>query len=408
MINETIFEKDGKQATIFLPKDQIEDETIKQLSQIITNESVSNIKLMPDSHVGHGCIVGFTAQIDIDKINPNFIGGDIFCGMLTYPLFDKKLNYYKIEEKVRHIIPMGNDNATGCHQVIPIEMSYLETHLSEANKTLQQFYEINKLKIDLIREKTGLNLETPTINYSFFEQVCKKINIKVDSCLKSLGTLGGGNHFIEINKDETGGTHFLTIHSGSRNFGMKLFHHHCMYVDSKTKCLLNDKSLEYVNDMILAQELAKMNKHIMLRLILREIGVIFCPELLIESPHNYIDFQRMILRKGAVSAEKDKTCIVALNMRDGILLCSGIGNPNWNYSCAHGCGRQMSRNEAKRSLSLKTFKKSMKDVVSNSVNKETLDEAPQAYKDYNMIQDIIHEKTVIVNKHLLPVINWKG
>lgn len=95
-------------------------------------------------------------------------------------------------------------------------------------------------------------------------------------------------------------------------------------------------------------------------------------------------------------------------MCDGILLCKGIGNSDWNYSCAHGCGRQMSRNEAKRSLSLKTFKKSMKNVVSNSVNKETLDEAPQAYKDYNMIRDIIHEKTVIVNKHLFPVINWKG
>lgn len=99
MNNETVFEKDGKKATIFLPENEIEEETTKQLSQIITNESVSNIKLMPDSHVGHGCIVGFTAQIDIDKINPNFIGGDIFCGILTYPLFDKKLNYQKMEKK---------------------------------------------------------------------------------------------------------------------------------------------------------------------------------------------------------------------------------------------------------------------------------------------------------------------
>lgn len=303
---------------------------------------------------------------------------------------------------------MGNDNATGCHQIIPIEITYLETHLTEANKILQEFYETHKLKIDLIREKTGLNLETPTINYSFFEQVCKKIHIKTENCLKSLGTLGGGNHFIEVNKDPTNENHFLTIHSGSRNFGMKLFHYHCMHVNSITKCLLDNRSLEYINDMILAQQLAKMNKHIMLRLILREIDVIFHPNLMIESPHNYIDFNRMILRKGAVSAEKDETCVVALNMRDGILMCTGIGNPHWNYSCAHGCGRRMSRNEAKRSLSLKTFKKSMKDVFSYSVNKSTLDEAPEAYKDYNMIQDIIHEKTVIINKHLPSVINWKG
>jgi tRNA-splicing ligase RtcB (3'-phosphate/5'-hydroxy nucleic acid ligase) len=152
--------------------------------------------------------------------------------------------------------------------------------------------------------------------------------------MKSFGTLGGGNHFIEINIDEETNEKYVTIHSGSRNFGMKLFCYHCMHVDPIHKSLIGKRSLDYINDMILAQELAMMNRHIMLQLVLRAINVEFDINLIIESIHNYIDFNRMILRKGAISAEEGEQCILALNMRDGILLCTGLGNENWNYSCA--------------------------------------------------------------------------
>lgn len=399
---------EGKEAIIYLEDEFIEDSAKTQLLQIMSNDSVSNIRLQPDTHCGHGCLVGFTAKIKIDKVNPNFISGDIGCGIMTYPIGNKKIDTYKVEEKIKKLIPMGNENKTGCYKEIPYELSYLERYLEQANIKLKEFYEKFSDDINKIKEETKEEIVIPEINLDYLDNLCKKIKINIESCMKSLGTLGGGNHFIEINIDEETNEKYVTVHSGSRNFGMKLFHYHCMYINPVHKCLIDKHSLDYINDMILAQELASMNRHIMLELILREINVEFDKTLIIESVHNYIDFNRMILRKGAISSEKNEQCILALNMRDGILLCTGLGNEDWNYSCAHGCGRLMTRNQARRSISIKNFKKSMKDVVSSSINKETLDEAPQAYKDYNIIIEAINEKTVIINKILKPIINWKG
>ena len=159
--------------------------------------------------------------------------------------------------------------------------------------------------------------------------------------------------------------------------------------------------------MIVAQQLAKMNRHIMLQLILRQLSIDFEGERVIESTHNYIDFRRGILRKGAISAEEGELCIVALNMKDGILICRGKGCEDWNYSCAHGCGRHMSRSEAQRRIKLREYQRVMKDVVSTSVCTATLDEAPQAYKDMDLIISALGP-TVDVVDHLPSVVNLKG
>lgn len=408
MQSTTITNNCDKCAIIYLPEDMIENEVKTQLLQVLSNESVNNVRLMPDCHPGHGCLVGFTAQISIDKINPNFIGGDIGCGMLVYPLGIINKDLYKLEEKVKKLIPMGNDTKTGNHEEIPIEMSYLERYLERANNKLQLFYTKFADEILLIEETSQKKITRNEINIEYFDQLSKKIHVNKDSLLRSFGTLGGGNHFIEVNLDESTGEKYLTIHSGSRNFGMKLFHHHAMFVNSIRKCLLNERSLDYIVDMILAQELAEMNRHIMLQLILREIGIEFNEEKIITSVHNYIDFDKMILRKGAISANTGEMCILALNMRDGILLCEGLGNADWNFSCAHGCGRLITRNYAQKHISLKSFKKSMKDVITSSVNKFTLDESPFAYKDYSMIIDAIDNKSVHVLKLLKSIVNWKG
>ena len=190
---------------------------------------------------------------------------------------------------------------------------------------------------------------------------------------------------------------------------MKLFEHHNKKVDPSSRCLTGADAVEYFMDLICAQILAKMNRHIILQLILRELSVPFFEADIIESTHNYIDFvdKEMILRKGAISAREGEHCIMALNMKDGIVIGTGLGNPDWNYSCAHGCGRVMTRSEARRRIRLKDFKKSMQDVVSTCVCEGTLDEAPQAYKDMNVVLEAI-QPTMTVESHLISVLNLKG
>jgi tRNA-splicing ligase RtcB len=165
--------------------------------------------------------------------------------------------------------------------------------------------------------------------------------------------------------------------------------------------------IDYLIDMIFAQEFASHNRYIMIQIILNELGIEFNKEDLIETIHNYIDFEKLILRKGAISAEKDKLCIISLNMRDGILICEGKGNEDWNYSSAHGCGRLMNRQDSRNIFNLKEYEKCMEEVYSSCINKETLDEIPLAYKDVDFIKKLIGD-SVIIKKQLKPIINIKG
>lgn len=313
------------------------------------------------------------------------------------PLNKTKLNLQRVETRIKSTIPMGNGH-NHIHKENPVESSYIDKFLLPAQEVLRSLV-----------NRTGVENDDniPTLNYDYFVQLCDKIGMDLSTCIRSFGTLGGGNHFIEINQEANSSEYFLTVHSGSRAFGMKLFEHHNAKVDKALKCLNQVDSFEYCVDMIVAQHLARMNRHIMLQLILRELDLEYDVARLIESTHNYIDFERSMLRKGAISAEHNELCIVALNMRDGILICVGKGNEDWNYSCAHGCGRHMSRSEARRRIKLKDYKKAMRDVVSTSVCEATLDEAPQAYKDMDLVVAAL-EPTVSVQKHLVSVINLKG
>jgi len=213
---------EGKEAIIYLNDELIENETKTQLLQVMSNDSVSNIRLAPDAHPGHGCLVGFTAKVKVNRINPNFIGGDVGCAVLCYPLGHKKIDPYKVEERVSKVIPMGNDNATGTHKEIPCTAEYFARYLERANIKLKTFYE--KFKDEIQEIYKDEEVIVPEINLEYFDNLCKKIKMNKEACMKSFGTLGGGNHFIEINVDEETDEKYLTIHSGSINFGMKLFH----------------------------------------------------------------------------------------------------------------------------------------------------------------------------------------
>ena len=386
-------------AKIFLNESNVEVETIKQVAAMINNSHLSHARIMPDCHVGHGCCVGFTCKVDYCSVVPSYVGGDIGCGILTYPLSKHKLNLNKTEAIIKRIIPMGNGH-NNVHRNAPVEVTFIEKYLTLAEMDVKKFAE----EVGLESETT---ISTGSIDYTYFQSICSKIGMDEDVCIRSLGTLGGGNHFIEVNQADPSSELYLTIHSGSRTFGMKLFEYHNSKVDKKTKHLNKEDSLEYCIDMIIAQKIAVMNRHIMLQLILRELDIEYNTLRLIESIHNYIDFHYKILRKGAISAQENELCIVSLNMRDGILVCRGKGNEDWNYSCAHGCGRHMSRTEAARRIKLKDYKLTMRDVVSSSVCTGTLDEAPQAYKDMGLIVEALQD-TVEIIQHLPSVINWKG
>jgi tRNA-splicing ligase RtcB len=382
-------------AKIYLNDSVVDTETIKQVTAMISGTFLRHARVMPDCHVGHGCCVGFTSEVDYCGVIPSYVGGDIGCGILTYPLGKSKIAAEKVEATIKRTIPMGNGHHN-VHKTSPVEESFLEKYLAEA-----------QAEVALLTQRMTSTTPLPVIDIAYFHNMCTKAGMNVDTTMRSFGTLGGGNHFIEINQSNATKEVYLTIHSGSRSFGMRLFEYHNAKVDKKRRCLDEASSVDYCVDMVVAQQLAKMNRHIMLQLILRELNVEYDASRLVESTHNYIDFRRGILRKGAISAEEGELCIVALNMRDGILICRGKGNADWNYSCAHGCGRHMSRSEAQRRIKLRDYQRAMKDVVSTSVCKETIDEAPQAYKDMDLIISALGPTVDIVD-HLPSLVNLKG
>jgi tRNA-splicing ligase RtcB len=401
---EHTFEHHNKSCTIFLNKEDIEPETIKQIKKIMENPSISNIKIMPDCHPGTGCCIGFTSEL-IDKIVPNLIGGDIGCGIIVYPvanLIKRDKDIVKLEKAIKILVPMGNGHEQ-IHKKPIIEENQLQDFFSMAKETAVLFSEKYQIKFNI-----DISKYIPEYSIDYFKNLCETIgsNFKQDMC--SLGTLGGGNHYIEVNQDvkSKDNIQYISVHSGSRNLGMKI----CQYYQNK----IEDKSYlegefmyRYYFDMIFAQIYAKMNRLAILSLILTNYGHTLDSKSIIESIHNYIDFNDFIVRKGAIAAYKDNLCVVSLNMRDGILICEGKSNQNWNYSSAHGSGRLLSRNKAKNKLSLKEFKNSMKDVYSTSISLDIIDESPMAYKDTELIKKAL-EPTVDIKMHLLPLLNTKS
>ncbi len=378
-----------------------EFEAYDQVKRLANSEAYQNqkIRIMPDAHAGKGCTVGTTMTIT-DKITPNLVGVDIGCGMLAIKLKDKKIDFKELDEVIKAYVPNG----------------------SEVHKDSKK-----KFDFDLLR--------------------CQK-QVDLPHAAKSLGSLGGGNHFIEIGKSELDGSHYLIIHSGSRKLGVQV----CKYYQDKAFQNVNvnvnemtkvrqalvkkltlegrtkdieeelkhvvkppaDKDLaflsgtdfdDYMNDMAITQNFASENRKLMADIIIKRMG--FGIDSSFESIHNYIDFKRMVLRKGATSAELGETLLIPINMLDGSLLCKGKGNEDWNFSAPHGAGRLMSRSKAKANIDFEYFKKSMKGIYSTSVSKGTLDESPKAYKSLKEIKAAIVDSVEVIDT-LKPVYNFKA
>ena len=398
-----MLEVSGKynQAKIFT--DVVDQASIAQVIELCNQEFTagSRIRLMPDVHAGAGCTVGTTMTIT-DRVVPNLVGVDIGCGMETARLREDHLELQKLDKLIREKIPSGFAVRSAVHR-------YAD-------------------QIDL-------------------EELCCFKHVQMLRAEKSIGTLGGGNHFIEVDRDEEGQL-YVVIHSGSRRLGLevaKYYQEEGYKVLNQTdqasldqliaemraagrqkdiqKELKRRKSQkltriprplayvagelfdQYIHDMKLVQHFARLNRQAMLDEIVK--GMKLHVEEQFTTIHNYIDTDAMILRKGAVSAKAGEQLLIPINMRDGSLLCVGKGNEDWNCSAPHGAGRLMSRGEAKQSFTVSEFKKQMEGIYSTSVGRSTLDECPMAYKGMADILDNIGPTAEVV-KVIRPIYNFKA
>ena len=384
----------GNEVKVFT--ETFENEAYEQVKALANFEPYQNakIRIMPDSHAGKGCTIGTTMTI-IDKVTPNLVGVDIGCGMLVIELKEREIDLKELDMVIHEHIPSG-----------------FNTHL------------------------------TPILSFDF-KNLRSAEHVNIERANLSIGSLGGGNHFIEVDKSEDGRL-YLVIHSGSRNLGVGV----CSYyqdlayeklnnLSAKKKELIeslkaqgrekdiNDeirklkkpkfsKELayvegqdfeDYINDMEFVQQFASLNRKTIAELIVGYMGWQTVDSF--ETIHNYIDTKNMILRKGAVSAQKDERFIVPINMRDGSLICIGKGNDDWNYSAPHGAGRLMSRSNAKEAISMDEYRDAMNGIYTTSVNEDTIDEAPQVYKP---IGEIIHaiSPTADIVEVIKPIYNYKA
>lgn len=389
----------GKYSDAKVFTDNIDDVTVSQIEGFLNEELTANaqVRIMPDCHAGKGAVIGTTMKV-IDRVVPNLVGVDIGCGMLCVEVQKQDVDFAKLDAAVKAFVPSGQSIRTAAH--------------------------------DFIKH---VELDRVLANFSR------------DTAVHSLGTLGGGNHFIEMNKTDDGRL-FLVIHSGSRHLGVKVANHHQkkaieslsndkegldqLIAELKTagryqeinRAIKSYKSVlpaipndlayltgalmqDYFNDLKIAQDYAKWNRAAMVEVLMdamdfQEVGRI-------DTVHNYIDLEHMILRKGAISARKDEWVLIPINMRDGSLLAKGKGNDDWNQSGPHGAGRILSRTKAKQLLELNDFTDTMKDVYTTSVSQDTIDESPFAYKTMQEIIDNTKE-TIEIQSVLKPVYNFKA
>jgi RNA-splicing ligase RtcB len=383
----------------------IEDGAIEQIRRMCDYALTegSKIRIMPDVHAGKGCTIGTTMTIT-DKACPNIVGVDIGCGMYTVKINEKELDFAKIDE-VCHYIPSG-----------------------------MNVWEGRKEHFDM----TGLKC------YRYLKD-SRRLE-------RSLGTLGGGNHFIEIDK-ASDGTFYLVIHSGSRNLGKQVAEYYQQLAidlhmgkedyfkkrdeiittykaegrrgeiqtalkelknSFETQDLLIPNDIcwlygtfldDYLHDVEVCQKFAKGSRELMAEILFERTGLTAGESF--HTIHNYIDTDEMILRKGAIAAHKGEKILIPINMRDGVVLATGKGNPEWNYSAPHGAGRLMSRSQAKENLSMEAYRAAMEGIYTTSVNEKTLDEAPMAYKSLEDIIDVIKDSVDIIDI-MKPVYNFKA
>ena len=393
----------GKVNTAICYAKVIEEEAIEQIRRMCDYEFTenSNIRIMPDVHAGEGCTIGTTMTVK-DKVVPNIVGVDIGCGMYTVNLGKGDIDFEKLDEAA-HFVPSGMNVWEG----------------------RQEKFDLTKLRCyRSLRDTKWLE--------------------------RSLGTLGGGNHFIEVDRAQDG-TNYLVIHTGSRNLGKqvaKLYQKLAVdlnrgretYLKQRDTiireykaagrkkeiqaalakiswekreatmpedlCFLYGTYLEdYLFDVEICQEFAKRNREKIAEVLLERTGMTGTDAF--HTIHNYIDTEEMILRKGAIAAHNGEKVLIPINMRDGRVLAVGKGNPEWNYSAPHGAGRIMSRRNAKENLSLEEYKREMEGIYTTSVNEETIDEAPMVYKSLEDILDVINESVTVIDV-MKPIYNFKA
>lgn len=397
-----MLELNGKYNTAKVFTDVIDNESISQIINLLNQSYIqgSTIRMMPDVHAGAGCTIGTTMTIK-DKVCPNLVGVDISCGMHTVKLKEKHIELQKLDKLIRSEVPSG----------------------FSIRNTPHRFTE-------------KVNLE---------DLYCAKF-INMNRAIHSIGTLGGGNHFIEANKDDDGNI-YIVVHSGSRHLGVEIANYYqnagyealTTYNKNEIQNIINQLKKEgrnseiqstisnlktkhttipkplayvegdlfeqYIHDIKIAELFAEYNRKAIIDVIVKGMGLHIAEQF--TTVHNYIDTDNMILRKGAVSAKQGEILLVPMNMRDGSLLCVGKGNADWNYSAPHGAGRLMSRSQAKETFTVSEYKKEMSGIYTTSVNSSTLDECPMAYKRMEDIVDNI-SPTVEIQSVIKPIYNFKA
>ena len=398
-----MIELNGKFNTAKIFADVVDQSAISQVIELLNQEFVagSRIRMMPDIHAGAGCTIGTTMTIT-DKIVPNLVGVDIGCGMETVRVREDHMEMQRLDKVIRELIPAGFEIRKSAHRYA------------------------DRVDLDSLR--------------------CAK-HVDLDRARRSVGSLGGGNHFIEVDQDDQGQL-YIVVHSGSRHLGLEVAKYYQeagykalnktdeasiqKFIDEMKaagrqreiqkelkhlKAATNTsvpKALAYVEgslfddyiyDMKIVQKFAELNRQAMMDEILKAMKL--HPEEQFTTIHNYIDTSAMILRKGAVSAAAGEKLLIPINMRDGSLVCVGRGNEDWNCSAPHGAGRLMSRAQAKESFTVSEFKKQMEGIYTTSVGKDTLDECPMAYKGMQDILDNIGPTADVVSI-IKPVYNFKA
>ncbi len=398
-----MIEINGKYNSAVVFTENVEQEAIKQIETLCSQEftSSSKIRIMPDVHSGAGCTIGTTMTID-DKIVPNLVGVDIGCGMEVVRINNRHIELQKLDKLIYEKIPCGFD-------------------IREKEHRFNDDIDLNQLR-------------------------CKD-DVNLIRARRSIGTLGGGNHFIEVDKDKEDNL-YIVVHSGSRHLGHQVASYYqedaFKALNKNTKKDLEEFIIElkesghqkeiqkelkkkkaeiltdipknlayvsgelfenYIHDMKIVQRFAELNRKAIISEIVKGMKLDVSEQF--TTIHNYIDTENMILRKGAVSAQKGEKLLIPINMRDGSLLCIGKGNSDWNYSAPHGAGRIMSRVQAKNSFTLKQYKEMMEGIYTTTVNKETIDECPLAYKNIDEIMKNIVDTAEILDV-IKPVYNFKA
>lgn len=363
---------EGKNNTALCYTDQLETTAEAQIRAVCDLEAFAGarIRIMPDVHAGKGCTIGTTMTIS-DKIVPGMVGVDIGCGMETVRLRETEMNFSALDAIIRREIPSGFAIRGFPH---PLHQD---------------------VDLTALRCAEAINLNRARL---------------------SIGTLGGGNHFIEVDQDDEGYL-YLVVHSGSRHLGTQaakyyqqqgwnqLTGKHADDIPQDLAWVEGALFDDYIHDMRIIQHFAALNRKAMVDVIIEQMGL--HREEQFTTIHNYIDTDQMILRKGSVSAKAGEQLLIPINMRDGSLICCGKGNPEWNFSAPHGAGRLMSRSAASKELSMDTFRQTMQGIYTTCITKETLDESPMAYKPMEEILQHI-QPTVDVIRRIRPVYNFKA